>query len=738
MINNNENEFMNTVNMKAAEFKQRAYESYLCSFLKSVVKQATQVDVSDQLSLNERTKMVDVVKGTIDKLSKNIVNNSTLKDETESIYDVNIAGEIENPSNLTDNAAKNIAHAISDEADDRVKVLKTQFETGEFKADDPEKVVEKVDSSFESLVLGKVRANELSTNMKQLLSTEGEELIESIKDDVLGLINKTENKNAIIREAISDINERKDQIEEKINGDDSEEDNKDTKKEETENETSSNDNDDNKVEENSSESLLRCRKAFRTGRINNFLTSSDLVYTTSARTTNSSEGLDVGSEFDISSFSREEAEQMLNDFRENDDGINLNNVSDNENTLSVSDDDTNEDTSDVDPDTNPEAESSENTYENDEGEIIDINSDKFYYGTEENPEIEPEEISEEALAKKILPLSLNKLRDETPVVNVKKLATFLACKEDRGVEFFNCINGRVVMLTDLMSKENIADDDPINQKLRDTIDISNTVKDKVHDLTEDLGILGILDGKYQRTDDAASNAVKSLANGVLLSKESLEENKYAEILKIAMSMGDIISDISNNVNIVGNREKLGDLEELLNEKLLDIPDSGDRSDIESKVKALQSIEAFVPFEDIVNMQVFVSKENDAPDKIKLDSLKDIDAYGFCYVDEIEDIVNKITDKFKDQMIMKNGDHVINFDIHELVNYVAEDKDTTKIQTNLYEQVISKLVENKTIQNSTEALILRNKAKAMITTLITADKLNLMSDHDVQIIQNQMI
>lgn len=736
MINNNKNEFMNAVKIKAEEFKQKSFEAYMCSFLKSIIKGSTVVDVSDQLTLNDKTKIVDMVKGTIDKLSTQIVNGSTLRDETSAAYDVNIAGELENPQSLTEQAAKNIADAVSDETEDRTKVLEAQFETGEFKSADPVEIIEKVDSSFESLKLNKTNDSNLSKKMRFILSVEGEELIESIKSDVLGLINETENKNSIVREAISDINERKDQIEEQVNGDDSNETSNDDKQKTTTNEASSNETNDQNVEQNSSETLKQCRRSFRTSPI---VTMNDLVYITSAKYDNSTEGLDVGNEYDRSSFSREEAEKMLNEFREEDDGIDLNNIDSNDNTLSTSEDDTVADTSDIDPSTDNNAESSENDYEDDDGKTIDIDTSKFDYGTDDNPQIEPDSISEEALAKKILPLSLNKLRDNTPVINTNKLALFLACKEDRGTEFFNCINGRVVMITDLLSKEGLTDDnDPINQKLKETIDTTTTVKDKVHDLTEDLGILGILDGKYQRTDDAASNAVKSLANGVLLSKESLEENKYAKILKIALSMGDIVSDISKNVDVSGNREKLGDLEELLNEELLSIDDAGDRADIESKVKALQSIESVCPFEDVVNMQVFVSKSNETPEKISIGSLKDIDAFGYCYLDEINAIENKIKDKFADQMKTQKGDNVVNFDIHQLVEYVAEEKDTTKICTNLYEQVISKLVADKTIESSMEALFIRNKAKAMVTGLIVADKLGYMSKEDVTSLQNSMI
>lgn len=734
MINNNKNDFMNAVRLKAEEFRKRSFESKIQDFLKSTIKEATVIDVSDQLELNDRTKMVDVVNSTIDGITKNVTNGSTLRDETNALYDVNIAGEIEEPQTLAEHAAKNIAEAVQDESDDRSKVLEAQFDAGQFKSNDPVEVVEKIDSSFESLKLSKYNGNNLKEKMRSLLSMEGEELIESIKSDVLNLVNEAETKNSVVREAISDINERKDQIEEEINGDASDKkdtDNNDNNKDET----SSDNGDDKKVEENSSESLRRSRKAFRTGRLN-VLTENDLIYTTSANISSSVEGLEVGSIYDKSSFSREEAEKMLNEFREAEDGIDVDNVEGNDNTLSTSDDDTNVEDGSNEASGDTDAESSENEYTDDEGKTIEVDTSAFEYNDENK--IEPDEISEESLAKKLLPLSLNKIRDNTPVVNINKLALFLACKPDRGEEFFNCVDGRVITLTNLMSKEGIADDDPINKQIKDTIDISTTVKDKVHDLTEDLGILGILDGKFQRTDDAASNAVKSLANGVLLSKESLEENKYAEIFKIAMSMNDITSDIANGVDVSGNREKIGDLEELLNEKLLEIDNMADREDVESKVKALQSIESICPFEDVVNMQVFVSKENDTPEKVNLTSLKDIDAYGYCYCDEIADIENKLKAKYSEFTEPGLGDYVVGFDIHKLVEYVAEEQDTTKLEPNLYEQIIAKLVQNKSVESSTEALIIRNKAKAMLTGLVTADKLGFMSDEDIHTIQNEML
>lgn len=729
MINNNKNEFMTVVSMKSEDFRKRSFEACMQSFLKSVISKSTVVDVSNQLDLNDKTKMVDLVKSTISGVSKEIIEGSSLKDETNALYDVNVAGELENPQTLAEKAAKNISEAVKSEANDRESVLEAKYDSGEFKTLEPEQVVEKIDNSFESISFSKENNSVLSQKMKFLLSVEGEELVNSIKSDVLSLVNETEAKNSIVRDAISQINDRKDQIEEKINGDESEQSDKSEQKEE--NETSSSEQTDQNVEQNSSESLNKCRRAFKTKPV---VTINDLIFITKSDMSHGLEDLTVDSEFDKISFSKEEAQTILDEFREDEDGIVLNEIEPTENTLSVSNDDSNKDSVDGEDVNDTESKSSENEYSDDNGEVIEVDSDKFNYGSDSNPEITPDEISEESLAKLILPLSLNKLKENNPVVNINKLTCFLASKEDRGAEFFNCINGRVNLIVNMMSKENIGDDDPINLKLKEAIETTNTVKEKVSDLTENLGILGILDGKFQRTGIEIDNAVKSLVNGTLLSKESLVENEYATIFKLALKLGDISSDISKGINVSGNREQLGDLEELLNEKIYNIQDEADRQDVESKVKALQSIEAMMPIDDVINMQVFVSKSNEPVEKLKLDSLKDIDGYGYCYCDEIEKIEKNLSDKYSEYLKKQN---VINVDIHELVNYVAESKDTTKLDSNFYEQVIAKLVENKTIESSVEALMYRNKAKTMVTGFIAADKLGFMNELDIKIVKNDL-
>ena len=52
--------------------------------------------------------------------------------------------------------------------------------------------------------------------------------------------------------------------------------------------------------------------------------------------------------------------------------------------------------------------------------------------------------------------------------------------------------------------------------------------------------------------------------------------------------------------------------------------------------------------------------------------------------------------------------------------------------------MSKLVADKTIENSSEALLIRNKAKAISTAYITADKLGFLSKEDINDIRNYVM
>lgn len=715
MINDSLEDFKSAVAFEAEDYRKRSFEACMESFLKNIIKKSIDLDVPNKINEEDKLKLANEVKGTIDESVKQIVGNALSKDDTDKPFNVNIANDIVNPKDFASSVSKAVANSVFDEANDRTSVLEAQKATGVLDNKTSEEVLNWIKASFEDVNFDKRYGNntKLNAKLKTLFSVEGEELVNSIKDDVLSLIDKTESKNSIIREAVADINCKKEEIEKTINGD------------KDESETTTKDTD------SSTEGFTR-------NLLNDFrpITKRDLyiISDVGGKSTFGAENFER--EIDSTSFSRESAEDILKQFQQLDDGIDVDSVPANDNTLSVSEDDTNKDVENPDEKTDKVEGSKENEYRNDDDEVIEPDTSKFEYDDED-----AEPLSEEGFARDFIPLSVNKMINITPVIQSNKFAAFLAVSKDRGAEFFDNIHNRAVLFNDIMSKEDAVCDamakDEIDNKLTTTLGLCNQTELKVKTITEDLGILGILDGEYQRTDDPIDNAIKSLANPALIqrgnvgakSKEALEENDYAEIFKLALKLSDIQSNIAKGIDVYNNKQDLGDIEALLNEKIYEIPVEEKKFDVESKVKALQSLESIIPFQDIVNMQAFVSKSEGKsnPERIVLNSIKDIDAYGYSYIDEIEKIKSDISTKFKDVVAKKSAG--TNFNIDKLVEYIVEQQDTTKIDANLYEKVISKLIEDKTIETSTEGMIIRNKAKTIVACFVSGDKLGLLSNDD---------
>ena len=433
--------------------------------------------------------------------------------------------------------------------------------------------------------------------------------------------------------------------------------------------------------------------------------------------------------------SKEEAENIMKQFRQVDDGIDIDSVDANENTLSVGENE--EET--PSGETTPNTDSAEKEYVDDDGEVVSFDADKFDY----TDEITPEPLSEESMARDFLPLSPRKFWERTVKPDVNKFAAYLALTKDNGKIFFESVRNRAVEMVGLCSREEVICDtvsnDEINKKVDETLGICVNVETKTKDLLEKMGISGILADNYQRTDNPIQNAVSSLFNPTIigtddeahLSKEELHEHELAEIFKLCLKVADIKSDLANDVIVVGSTDQLGYLEELLNEKMFAIEDPIEKAEVETRVNALQSIECMVPVQEVVNLKVFLSSENpnaDPSNKIVLDTLKDVEAYGISYTGLVEEIKSEMHKKFDDEMKGKYKGFNINID--QLVDFMLDMKDTSKVDASIYERILGKLSENvDSYANGTEAMIVGNKARAITTAVVTFDKLGFLSDNE---------
>ena len=787
MIHENKTEFMGAVSSIAEEWRTRSFESCLNGFMKSMISHCVAVDVPKNLDLGAREQVIKSVKETIQNSAKEFVHSALdPNEETGALYNVDVAHEITTPQNLNESIMKLLAAHIYDESKDRAQVLAAEFDAGVINNMNSFEALEHIKSMYSNEGFDERFANGVSfkSGVKELLSIEGEILVDDIKNDVSSLVSETEAKNSVIREAVAEINGKKAEIETKINGeaetptgkddDDKEsgdsgddtgssdnvettDDSGETPEEDTSNDEVASD-DENSFEASAEGWNITAKRNIKKG---NVVYTRESLYQINDLSRIS--GIGVLSEeslnMDKNTLSREAAENILDQFRELEDGIGESAIdSMGDDAFSVSDNNTDDGTGIGDASAN----SAESDYLDDNSDI-EVNTDAFNYQEikpasldEADNNVDMSEISEESIAKDIFPLNLNKASQARVKIS-KRLPVFLACQKDRGVEFFNQTLTRHNILLDMMSKSTeSATNLPIEEvgnELKKKLDLCTNVKKDTEILVENMGILGILDGQYQRTDSHIDNAVASLFNANVLdpmgkdaagnklsvSTESLYEHDLADIFKLAIKKADITMELAGGkgININSAKDELGYIDELLNEKIYSIVKLEDKDSVNEKIQALYSIECVCPMQEIANIQAFVSHTDGALERprITLDSFKDIDGYGYSYVDEIQKIKSDVKKKF-DQV--KDDKTNFNIDTDKIVEMVAEQVDTTKIDANLFEKTLSKLCENKTIETSTEALILRNKAKAIVTGYIMAEKLGYLRDSDIRALNNYVM
>lgn len=776
MINDSKEDFSTAINIKADEWRNRSYEEHMVGFLTKTIKQSTTLNIPENVDLGTKETIFKESSATINETAKRIINNALI-DEHNTMHDVNVAHEIVNPNSFSESVQKLLAEHIFNEAKDRVDVLEAQFDSGQFNNLSIENTMNYIDHAFESMLFDPQFNNgkELQRQLGVLLSLEGKAVTDSIKNSVMNLITETEAKNSVVRDAVTQINEKREEIEKKINGDsvdpnaESDADVGEAVKEVEEKEDGG-----EQTTEGFYGRALKRNKRYK---------KSDLYkkYDMSVDVDLSHEGLSRA--FDDNSFSREAAEQILQEFQELD-GIDTDAIGDSDDVLSLSDNKDDEPlANDSIEENNGDIESQENTYTDDDGKEIEVDTDKFHYDENKFKAKEPkkdeydddedddkddddddwnsgdddddwgsdwdDEESEESFAKDFMPLSFEKLHHRT-VTPTNKFAVYLAFTKDGGELFFNEVRRRATEMYGLLSKEDSVaeniDKDTINKEIEDKVEKVEKIKEDTEKLMNDFGILGILSGTFQRSDSPVHNATMSLFKPSLLtpkeskdiSREELHEHELVDILKIGMSITEVKSDIAKGLDIRGNKSKLGYLEELLNEKMFNL-EVGEKMEIESKIKALQSIESVIPIEEAISMKVFASKNTSTDtndDRITISSLKDIDAYGYSFDNEIAKIKKEVEKNYKEKF---EGKHtVVNFDIMKLVDFVVDEIDTTKLDTNLFESIVSKIVDKVDVTNSTEGLVVLNKARALTTSFVAADKLGMLSRDELMNIRSSMM
>ena len=745
MVNDNREDFMMAAVNAAKDWRTRAYEACVETFTKKCVTEAMTIKMPKDANFDDQERIKKNAAHEIATINKKMVNNA-IADDTNQLYNVELAHDIQDPDDISKSIQKLLAEHIYNEAEDRCTTLAAKFDAGMVNNLTATEAVDMINASFESVNFDSRygHSESLKKKLELILSSEGAELIESIKADVNKLVTETEAKNSVIREAVSAINDKKANIEKEINGvadpvtggtsDEKKVNNRDAfggKNEDDPQDMQEAEQDMNQAEQNMEGWYQKAKKHNE----KHVYSKEDfyLMMDYSGNMDTSTEAL--SSTFDDNVMSKEEAENIMKQFRQVDDGIDIDSVDANENTLSVGE---NEQETPA-GETTPNTDSAEKEYVDDDNNVVTFDAEKFDY----TDEITPDPLSEESMAKDFLPLSPNKFWNRSVKPNINKFAAYLALTKDNGKIFFDSIRNRGTEMMGLCSREDTICDtisnDEINKKVDETLGICSDIETKTKDLLEKMGITGILADNYQRTDNPIQNAVNSLFNPTIigtddkahLSKEELHEHELAEIFKLCLKVADIRTDIANDVIVNGSTDQLGYLEELLNEKMFEIKDPVEKAEVENRVKALQSIECRVPVQEVVNLKVFLSSENpdaDPSNKIVLDTLKDVEAYGISYVHLVEEIKADMHKKFDDELKGKYKGFNINID--QLVDFMLDMKDTSKVDASIYERILGKLSENvDSYANGTEAMIVGNKARAITTAVVAFDKLGFLSEEE---------
>ena len=214
---------MAAAKIRADEWKTRAFEEYLNGFMNKLVKQATVLKIPEGTEIGTKKAIFNESTHSIAEASKKIINNAFV-DETSNLHDVDMAKEIVNPEDFSQSVQKLLATHIYNEQQDRLSTLESEFEAGKLDNLSSEECLTYIEKTFESIMFEDQFANKenFKAQMNSCLSIEGESIVNEIKADVLKLTNETEAKNSIIRDAVTEIGERKQEIENQINGDDEE------------------------------------------------------------------------------------------------------------------------------------------------------------------------------------------------------------------------------------------------------------------------------------------------------------------------------------------------------------------------------------------------------------------------------------------------------------------------------------------------------------------------------------
>lgn len=348
---------------------------------------------------------------------------------------------------------------------------------------------------------------------------------------------------------------------------------------------------------------------------------------------------------------------------------------------------------------------------NEEGEEMSEEEDGGEVETDDG-----ETVSEESFCKLVAPKSLNKFI-KSPTINPKKLAQYVLTKEDFGNEFVSNIVSRMNYIRGLAVEEGLesfagsGEVDPIYMKLHEmdkTLEVTRELRDNA---SFDLQNIGFVKLDELNADEPFGQTVVDVLNG------KRDESVESQMVSAAFRKNDINREIRAGRDLSRNLDKLGSVEEFMNETLDSLPAS-ERNILESRLKSIQSLESSIDFSLIVDTAKIKSSME------KKIIAKDKEAF------EMSGIWTDNTAMYKDVLSKLQQDKVVkdaavNVDLDYVLKCALNGDNPCN---SVFERILSKLRSAEGYGNLKEGQQY-NVGKTILTTFVAANKLGFLSDAD---------
>lgn len=655
-------QLFNMISTESDRSRSELYDKYLTKFLDKLVAHSTSVYLPETMPKEQQIDSLNLYTDTVHKFSSDIIESKNKMYEFDNVI------QITTPKNFSETIASTIAEYVVVDKDVQSKYVENVVNQKVNSNESYESIYNFIQKEFSKEdFFDKQVVKDMAFKVKHVCALETVDVVSEIRHEVEENVKNTEAKNQIFRKALELIEERKDKLEEKNGVKTEEESTDDTSGDDNNNNSESSDNGDNSGDNSNEDS------GNDNGDNNNNGDQSGESFISLEN------ALVHGGEVDSSYFDIENGGTSSDSTARN--------------IMSTSDDE--------DGDSVPEENNEELSEEEEGGEIE----------TEDGGSV-----SEEDFCKLIAPKSLNKFIN-SPTINPKKLAQYVLTKEDFGNEFVSNIVSRMNYIRGLAVEEGLesfsgtGEVDPIYIKLHDitkSLDVTREIRDNA---TFDLQNIGFVKLDELNADEPFGQVVVDVLNG------KRADSVESQMVYSAFRKNEINREIRAGRDLSRNLDKLGSVEEFMNETLDSLPAS-ERNILESRLKSIQSLESSIDFSLIVD----TAKIKSSMEKKIIAKDKEAFEMSGIWTDNTE-MYKDVLSKLQQDKVVK--DAAVNVDLDYVLKCALNGDNPCN---SVFERILSKLRSAEGYGNLKEGQQY-NVGKTILTTFVAANKLGFLSDAD---------